>query len=153
MFLLLLFIYFFSPLLFPFNNGCPLFFRLPIVGLFWCENSGWSYFYTPFCYNDFSRTPEGVVIKMWVLWCATCIELNCLFEWLLLFLLSLCSKSNETDNYSNDTQHSTTVAVKPTTPTIPTPKPILPVQTGVKAQEEEQSSGLTIFFSLLVIGQ
>uniref|UniRef100_A0A3Q3XEE0 Sodium/hydrogen exchanger n=1 Tax=Mola mola TaxID=94237 RepID=A0A3Q3XEE0_MOLML len=42
--------------------------------------------------------------------------------------------------------------VKPTTPTIPTPKPILPVQTGVKAQEEEQSSGLTIFFSLLVIG-
>uniref|UniRef100_A0A3B4ZD35 Sodium/hydrogen exchanger n=1 Tax=Seriola lalandi dorsalis TaxID=1841481 RepID=A0A3B4ZD35_SERLL len=43
-------------------------------------------------------------------------------------------------------------AVKPTTPAPPTPKPILPVQTGVKAQEEEQSSGLTIFFSLLVIG-
>ncbi|CAG11259.1 unnamed protein product, partial [Tetraodon nigroviridis] len=35
---------------------------------------------------------------------------------------------------------------------LPTPKPILPLQTGVKAQEEEQSSGLTIFFSLLVIG-
>uniref|UniRef100_A0A3B3RT22 Sodium/hydrogen exchanger n=1 Tax=Paramormyrops kingsleyae TaxID=1676925 RepID=A0A3B3RT22_9TELE len=34
----------------------------------------------------------------------------------------------------------------------PTPKPILPVHTGVKAQEEEQSSGMTIFFSLLVIG-
>ncbi|KAI3357638.1 hypothetical protein L3Q82_016051 [Scortum barcoo] len=62
------------------------------------------------------------------------------------------SKSNDTDGYSNETLHSTTPAVKPTTPVPPTPKPILPVQTGVKAQEEEQSSGLTIFFSLLVIG-
>ncbi|KAK2851521.1 hypothetical protein Q5P01_007797 [Channa striata] len=62
------------------------------------------------------------------------------------------SKSNDTENYSNDTLHSTTTPVKPTTPAPPTPKPILPVQTGVKAQEEEQSSGLTIFFSLLVIG-
>ncbi|XP_045913572.1 sodium/hydrogen exchanger 8 isoform X2 [Micropterus dolomieu] len=62
------------------------------------------------------------------------------------------SKSNDTDNYSNETLHSTTPTVKPTTPTPPTLKPILPVQTGVKAQEEEQSSGLTIFFSLLVIG-
>ncbi|XP_022047775.1 sodium/hydrogen exchanger 8 [Acanthochromis polyacanthus] len=63
------------------------------------------------------------------------------------------SKSNDTvDNYSNETLHSTTTAAKPTTPAPPTPKPILPVQTGVKAQEEEQSSGLTIFFSLLVIG-
>ncbi|XP_044067675.1 sodium/hydrogen exchanger 8 [Siniperca chuatsi] len=62
------------------------------------------------------------------------------------------SKSNDTDNYSNETLHFTTPAVKPTTPAPPTPKPILPVQTGVKAQEEEQSSGLTIFFSLLVIG-
>lgn len=62
------------------------------------------------------------------------------------------SKSNDTDNYTNETLHSTTPTVKPTTPAPPTPKPILPVQTGVKAQEEEQSSGLTIFFSLLVIG-
>ncbi|KAL3064396.1 hypothetical protein OYC64_000630 [Pagothenia borchgrevinki] len=62
------------------------------------------------------------------------------------------SKSNDTDNYSNLTLHSTKPPVKPTTPTPPTAKPILPVQTGVKAQEEEQSSGLTIFFSLLVIG-
>uniref|UniRef100_A0AAQ5X815 Sodium/hydrogen exchanger 8 n=1 Tax=Amphiprion ocellaris TaxID=80972 RepID=A0AAQ5X815_AMPOC len=63
------------------------------------------------------------------------------------------SKSNDTtDNYGNETVHSTTTAAKPTTPAPPTPKPILPVQTGVKAQEEEQSSGLTIFFSLLVIG-
>ncbi|XP_037629026.1 sodium/hydrogen exchanger 8 [Sebastes umbrosus] len=61
-------------------------------------------------------------------------------------------RSNDTDNYSNETLHSTTPAVKPTTPAPPTAKPILPVQTGVKAQEEEQSSGLTIFFSLLVIG-
>ncbi|XP_042265445.1 sodium/hydrogen exchanger 8 [Thunnus maccoyii] len=62
------------------------------------------------------------------------------------------SKSNDTDNYTNETLHSTKPTVKPTTPAPPTPKPILPVQTGVKAQEEEQSSGLTIFFSLLVIG-
>ncbi|KAE8293566.1 Sodium/hydrogen exchanger 8 Na(+)/H(+) exchanger 8 [Larimichthys crocea] len=62
------------------------------------------------------------------------------------------SKSNDTDNSSNETLPSTTPTVKPTTPAPPTPKPILPVQTGVKAQEEEQSSGLTIFFSLLVIG-
>ncbi|KAM4610541.1 sodium/hydrogen exchanger 8 [Polymixia lowei] len=62
------------------------------------------------------------------------------------------SKSNDTDNPSNDTLHSTTPATKATTPAPPTPKPILPVQTGVKAQEEEQSSGMTIFFSLLVIG-
>uniref|UniRef100_A0A671WM39 Sodium/hydrogen exchanger 8 n=1 Tax=Sparus aurata TaxID=8175 RepID=A0A671WM39_SPAAU len=64
----------------------------------------------------------------------------------------LAFKSNDTEPYSNETLHSTTPAVKPTTPAPPTPKPILPVQTGVKAQEEEQSSGLTIFFSLLVIG-
>lgn len=63
------------------------------------------------------------------------------------------SKSNDTtENYSNETSHSSTANTKPTTPAPPTPKPILPVQTGVKAQEEEQSSGLTIFFSLLVIG-
>ncbi|XP_004070550.2 sodium/hydrogen exchanger 8 [Oryzias latipes] len=52
---------------------------------------------------------------------------------------------------NNETLHPTT-STKPTTTTPPTPKPILPVQTGVKAQEEEQSSGMTIFFSLLVIG-
>uniref|UniRef100_A0A4W4H4S0 Sodium/hydrogen exchanger n=1 Tax=Electrophorus electricus TaxID=8005 RepID=A0A4W4H4S0_ELEEL len=39
-----------------------------------------------------------------------------------------------------------------TTGTPPTVKPILPVHTGVQAQEEEQSSGMSIFFSLLVIG-
>lgn len=76
-----------------------------------------------------------------------CFTLTCFFPW-----LCPCSKSNDTDNYSNETLQSTTPAVKPTTPAPPTPKPILPVQTGVKAQEEEQSSGLTIFFSLLVIG-
>ncbi|CAG6021554.1 unnamed protein product [Menidia menidia] len=61
------------------------------------------------------------------------------------------SKSNDTTEFFNETFHSTTTN-KPTTPPPPSPKPILPVQTGVKAQEEEQSSGLTIFFSLLVIG-
>ncbi|XP_036862168.1 sodium/hydrogen exchanger 8 isoform X6 [Manis javanica] len=36
---------------------------------------------------------------------------------------------------------------------LPTPaRPILPVQTGEQAQQEEQSSGMTIFFSLLVLG-
>ncbi|KAJ0036703.1 hypothetical protein NQD34_005380 [Periophthalmus magnuspinnatus] len=63
------------------------------------------------------------------------------------------SKLNDTDVYNNDTLHSpTTTTNKPTTVPPPTAKPILPVQTGVKAQEEEQSNGLTIFFSLLVIG-
>ncbi|XP_053281009.1 sodium/hydrogen exchanger 8 [Pleuronectes platessa] len=61
-------------------------------------------------------------------------------------------RSNGTDNYSNETLHNATTTVKPTTPIPPSPKPILPQQTGVKAQEEEQSNGLTIFFSLLVIG-
>lgn len=61
------------------------------------------------------------------------------------------SKSNDTDIYNNETLHSATTN-KPATLSPPTAKPILPVQTGVKAQEEEQSSGLTIFFSLLVIG-
>ncbi|MGH0153719.1 UNVERIFIED_CONTAM: hypothetical protein FKN15_025427 [Acipenser sinensis] len=59
---------------------------------------------------------------------------------------------NETQDVSNETLHTTTVA-KATTRAPPTPaKPILPEQTGVEAQEEEQSSGMTIFFSLLVIG-
>lgn len=61
------------------------------------------------------------------------------------------SKLNNTDLSNNETLHSTTTN-KPTTLPPPTAKPILPLQTGVKAQEEEQSSGLTIFFSLLVIG-
>ncbi|XP_010874117.1 sodium/hydrogen exchanger 8 isoform X2 [Esox lucius] len=59
------------------------------------------------------------------------------------------SRLNDTDNSSNDTLHPTTAVVKATPK--PTPKPILP-GAGVKAQEEEQSSGMTIFFSLLVIG-
>ncbi|XP_062396688.1 sodium/hydrogen exchanger 8 isoform X2 [Sardina pilchardus] len=62
------------------------------------------------------------------------------------------NRQNETENSSNDTLHPTTHATKAATPVPPTVKPILPVQTGVKAQEEEQSSGMTIFFSLLVIG-
>ncbi|KAL2103975.1 hypothetical protein ACEWY4_000843 [Coilia grayii] len=63
------------------------------------------------------------------------------------------SRLNDTENPSNDTVHATTThATKAATPAPPTPKPILPVQTGVKAQEEEQSSGMSIFFSLLVIG-
>ncbi|KAL4655324.1 sodium/hydrogen exchanger 8 [Arapaima gigas] len=64
----------------------------------------------------------------------------------------LSSRLNDTE-FSNNASHlTTTVVAKAATPAPPTPKPILPVQTGVKAQEEEQSSGMTIFFSLLVIG-
>ncbi|MCI4387106.1 hypothetical protein PGIGA_G00070340 [Pangasianodon gigas] len=59
---------------------------------------------------------------------------------------------NATETPGNETLRSTTPVAKATTSTPPTVKPILPVQTGVKAQEEEQSSGMSIFFSLLVIG-
>ncbi|XP_056446042.1 sodium/hydrogen exchanger 8 [Gadus chalcogrammus] len=62
-------------------------------------------------------------------------------------------KSNYTYNNSDGTQHLEALPTRPPTPARPpTPKNMLPVQTGVKAQEEEQSSGMTIFFSLLVIG-
>ncbi|KAI7789794.1 sodium hydrogen exchanger 8 [Triplophysa rosa] len=60
---------------------------------------------------------------------------------------------NNTEISSNETVQATTLVPKHTTPAPPkNDEPILPVQTGVKAQEEEQSSGMTIFFSLLVIG-
>ncbi|XP_053338846.1 sodium/hydrogen exchanger 8 [Clarias gariepinus] len=62
------------------------------------------------------------------------------------------SRINGTETPGNETLHSVTPTAKATTSTPPTVKPILPVQTGVKAQEEEQSSGMSIFFSLLVIG-
>ncbi|CAM4626509.1 unnamed protein product [Lepidochelys olivacea] len=58
--------------------------------------------------------------------------------------------SNATHEVLNVTLH-TTLSVT-TKLVAPTPaKPILPVQTGVQAQQEEQSSGMTIFFSLLVL--
>lgn len=60
--------------------------------------------------------------------------------------------ANATHEVINATLHTmlaaTTKLVAPTPP-----KPILPVQTGVQAQQEEQSSGMTIFFSLLVISE
>uniref|UniRef100_A0A673JI99 Sodium/hydrogen exchanger 8 n=1 Tax=Sinocyclocheilus rhinocerous TaxID=307959 RepID=A0A673JI99_9TELE len=59
---------------------------------------------------------------------------------------------NGTESSSNDTVQSTTPVPKPSNPEPPKNEPILPEQTGVKAQEEEQSSGMSIFFSLLVIG-
>ncbi|XP_073679272.1 sodium/hydrogen exchanger 8 [Garra rufa] len=62
------------------------------------------------------------------------------------------NRLNDTESSSNDTVQPTTPVPKPTTPEPPKNEPILPVQTGVKAQEEEQSSGMSIFFSLLVIG-
>ncbi|XP_049976128.1 sodium/hydrogen exchanger 8 [Alexandromys fortis] len=60
--------------------------------------------------------------------------------------------SNTTHENFNFTLH-TTLGVT-TRLVLPTPaKPILPVQTGEQAQQEEQSSGMTIFFSLLVLGE
>ncbi|KAG7257240.1 hypothetical protein CRUP_029384 [Coryphaenoides rupestris] len=61
------------------------------------------------------------------------------------------SKSNGT--YSNHSIEAALPTQAPTPARPPTPKNILPVQTGVKAQEEEQSSGMAIFFSLLVIAE
>ncbi|KAF6284873.1 solute carrier family 9 member A8 [Rhinolophus ferrumequinum] len=58
---------------------------------------------------------------------------------------------NTTHEGFNVTLHTTLVVT--TKLVLPTPaKPILPVQTGEQAQQEEQSSGMTIFFSLLVLG-
>ncbi|KAM6162978.1 sodium/hydrogen exchanger 8 [Rhynchocyon petersi] len=57
---------------------------------------------------------------------------------------------NTTHEGLNVTLHTTLVIT--TKLVLPTPaKPILPVQTGEQAQQEEQSSGMTIFFSLLVL--
>ncbi|XP_021570081.1 sodium/hydrogen exchanger 8 isoform X4 [Carlito syrichta] len=57
---------------------------------------------------------------------------------------------NTTHESFNVTLHTTLVVT--TKLVLPTPaKPILPVQTGEQAQQEEQSSGMTIFFSLLVL--
>ncbi|OXB54481.1 hypothetical protein ASZ78_017090 [Callipepla squamata] len=59
--------------------------------------------------------------------------------------------------FANATREAANVTVRTalaatTKLVMPTPaKPILPVQTGVQAQQEEQSSGMTIFFSLLVL--
>lgn len=59
---------------------------------------------------------------------------------------------NTTHEGFNVTLH--TALVVTTKLVLPTPaKPILPVQTGEQAQQEEQSSGMTIFFSLLVLGE
>uniref|UniRef100_A0A2K5JQK0 Sodium/hydrogen exchanger n=1 Tax=Colobus angolensis palliatus TaxID=336983 RepID=A0A2K5JQK0_COLAP len=59
---------------------------------------------------------------------------------------------NTTHEGFNVTLHATLVVT--TKLVLPTPgKPILPVQTGEQAQQEEQSSGMTIFFSLLVLGE
>ncbi|XP_006881688.1 PREDICTED: sodium/hydrogen exchanger 8 isoform X1 [Elephantulus edwardii] len=57
---------------------------------------------------------------------------------------------NTTQEGLNVTLHTTLIVT--TKLVLPTPaKPILPVQTGEQAQQEEQSSGMTIFFSLLVL--
>ncbi|GCB61710.1 sodium/hydrogen exchanger 8 [Scyliorhinus torazame] len=60
--------------------------------------------------------------------------------------------SNNTTE-QNDTLQATSVPITTITTAIPPtlPKPILPLQTGAEAQQEEQSSGMTIFFSLLIL--
>uniref|UniRef100_A0A803XRX7 Sodium/hydrogen exchanger 8 n=1 Tax=Meleagris gallopavo TaxID=9103 RepID=A0A803XRX7_MELGA len=61
------------------------------------------------------------------------------------------------DRFANATREVVNVTLRTTLAAttklvMPTPaKPIFPVQTGVQAQQEEQSSGMTIFFSLLVL--
>lgn len=63
------------------------------------------------------------------------------------------------DRFANATREVVNVTLRTTLAAttklvMPTPaKPIFPVQTGVQAQQEEQSSGMTIFFSLLVLGE
>ncbi|KAK4812688.1 hypothetical protein QYF61_013713 [Mycteria americana] len=62
----------------------------------------------------------------------------------------MAESANATHEVINVTLHTMLAAT--TKLVVPTPaKPILPVQTGVQAQQEEQSSGMTIFFSLLVL--
>ncbi|XP_072917790.1 sodium/hydrogen exchanger 8 isoform X1 [Hemitrygon akajei] len=55
----------------------------------------------------------------------------------------------------NGTLQATSIPIIMVTTPIPVPetpaKPILPLQTGEEAQQEEQSSGMTIFFSLLIL--
>ncbi|XP_007883746.2 sodium/hydrogen exchanger 8 [Callorhinchus milii] len=60
--------------------------------------------------------------------------------------LSNATEENATLQTTSTSRATTTVPVPPTPP-----KPILPLQTGVEAQQEEQSSGMTIFFSLLIL--
>ncbi|KAF4023737.1 hypothetical protein G4228_015349, partial [Cervus hanglu yarkandensis] len=69
---------------------------------------------------------------------------------ILLFFMFSNRFPNTTHEGFNVTLHTTLVVT--TKLVLPTPaKPILPVQTGEQAQQEEQSSGMTIFFSLLVL--
>lgn len=58
--------------------------------------------------------------------------------------------SNSTGDQNGTSQVTSSPIVTVTTPEVP-PKPILHLQTGAEAQQEEQSSGMTIFFSLLVL--
>ncbi|XP_073436605.1 sodium/hydrogen exchanger 8 isoform X3 [Dendrobates tinctorius] len=65
--------------------------------------------------------------------------------------LPCCSDRMRNDSHGDfNSTLLTTLAI--TKMVLPTPaKPIIPVQTGVQAQQEEQSSGMSIFFSLLVL--
>lgn len=84
---------------------------------------------------------------------ALCVETSePLFLDLILPFVSSNRFPNTTHEAFNVTLHTSLVVT--TKLVLPTPaKPILPVQTGEQAQQEEQSSGMTIFFSLLVLGE
>ncbi|XP_032897404.1 sodium/hydrogen exchanger 8 isoform X2 [Amblyraja radiata] len=58
--------------------------------------------------------------------------------------------SNSTGDQNGTSQVTSSPIVTIATPEAP-PKPVLHLQTGAEAQQEEQSSGMTIFFSLLVL--
>lgn len=74
------------------------------------------------------------------------------FLYLILLFMSPNRFPNTTHEGFNVTLHTTLVVT--TKLVLPTAaKPILPVQTGEQAQQEEQSSGMTIFFTLLVLGE
>ncbi|XP_078275143.1 sodium/hydrogen exchanger 8 [Rhinoraja longicauda] len=62
--------------------------------------------------------------------------------------------SNTTGDQNGTLQVTSIPIIAVTTPKPPPetpPKPILHLQTGAEAQQEEQSSGMTIFFSLLIL--
>lgn len=84
---------------------------------------------------------------------ALCVDtLEPFFLDLILLFVSSNRFPNTTHEAFNVTLHTSLVVT--TKLVLPTPaKPILPVQTGEQAQQEEQSSGMTIFFSLLVLGE
>lgn len=96
------------------------------------------------------KTPVKLCAKFSLALCVDTLEP--FFLDLILLFVSFHRFPNTTHEGFNVTLHTSLVVT--TKLVLPTPaKPILPVQTGEQAQQEEQSSGMTIFFSLLVLGE